>query len=815
MNRMKKLWAVLLLLVASGQVFADEGMWVLKELNKQNLERMKELGFTPSYEQLYSETDPCVANAVVIFGGGCSGITVSNEGLIFTNHHCGFGSIQQLSSVEHDYLKDGFVSQSKEEELPVPGLTVRYLRETVDVSDRINSQIASIKEEHLRLAAADSIGQAMADSVGNTEFQAADVVPFYNNNKYFLIVYDVFNDVRMVFAPPSSVGKFGGDTDNWMWPRHTGDFSVFRVYAGADNKPAAYSKDNKPYQPKYVAEVSLQGYQDKDYAMTIGFPGSTDRYLCSWGVQQRIEVYDVFNDVRMVFAPPSSVGKFGGDTDNWMWPRHTGDFSVFRVYAGADNKPAAYSKDNKPYQPKYVAEVSLQGYQDKDYAMTIGFPGSTDRYLCSWGVQQRIEDSNKPRIEVRGIKQAIWKDAMLKSDEVRIKYASKYAGSSNYWKNSIGMNKGLANLKVIDRKREEEAAFAAWVAQDAKRKEVYGDVLNLLEKGYTSSSEYKKISTYLGEAFLSGAEIVKLARMIQSVDVKGSTPEEIDIFLEDNIKSFFKDYDASLDRKVLAAMMKIVKERVPAENLPDIYKKVDKKYKGDYEKYAADVFKKTSILSYDNIASMLKDPKKYAKLKKDPAAELSLSVLISLFELQQLTGDSYYDIAKGERLYFAGLKEMHSEKAFASDANFTMRVSYGSIGGYRPYDAAWYDYYTTQKGIFEKENPESDEFWVQPEILNLIRSKDFGQYANKDGELQLCFLSNNDITGGNSGSPVFDKNARLIGLAFDGNWEAMSGDIAFEPDLQRTISVDIRYVLYMIDKWGKCPRLIEELKLVK
>ena len=710
---MKKLWAVLLLLVASGQVFADEGMWVLKELNKQNLARMKELGFTPSYEQLYSETDPCVANAVVIFGGGCSGITVSNEGLIFTNHHCGFGSIQQLSSVEHDYLKDGFVSRSKEEELPVPGLTVRYLRETVDVSDCINSQIASIKEEHLRLAAADSIGQAMADSVGNSEYQAASVVPFYNNNKYFLIVYDVFNDVRMVFAPPSSVGKFGGDTDNWMWPRHTGDFSVFRVYAGADNKPAAYSKDNKPYQPKYVAEVSLQGYQDTDYAMTIGFPGSTDRYL------------------------------------------------------------------------------------------------------SPWGVQQRIEDSNKPRIEVRGIKQAIWKDAMLKSDEVRIKYASKYAGSSNYWKNSIGMNKGLANLKVIDRKREVEAAFAAWVAQDAKRKEVYGDVLNLLEKGYTSSSEYKKISTYLGEAFLSGAEIVKLARMIQSVDVKGSTPEEIDIFLEDNIKSFFKDYDANLDRKVLAAMMKVVKERVPAENLPDIYKKVDKKYKGDYEKYATDVFKKTSILSFDNIASMLKNQKKYAKLKKDPAAELSLSVLISLFELQQLTGDSYYDIAKGERLYFAGLKEMYPEKAFASDANFTMRVSYGSIGGYRPYDAAWYDYYTTEKGIFEKENPESDEFWVQPEILDLIRSKDFGQYANKDGELQLCFLSNNDITGGNSGSPVFDKNARLIGLAFDGNWEAMSGDIAFEPDLQRTISVDIRYVLYMIDKWGKCPRLIEELKLVK
>lgn len=713
MNFMKKVWAVLLLLIVAGQMYADEGMWVLKELNKQNLAKMQELGLVPSYKQLYSETDPCVANAVVIFGGGCTGITVSEEGLVFTNHHCGFGSIQQLSSVEHDYLKDGFVSQSKAEELPVPGLSVRYLRETVDVSDRINGEIDTIKEEHLRLAAADSIGQVICDSIGNTEFQAADVVPFYNNNKYFLVVYDVFNDVRMVFAPPSSVGKFGGDTDNWMWPRHTGDFSVFRVYADADNKPAAYSTDNKPYSPKYVAEVSLQGYQDKEYAMTIGFPGSTDRYL------------------------------------------------------------------------------------------------------SSWGVDQRIEDSNKPRIEVRGLKQAIWREAMQASDEVRIKYASKYAGSSNYWKNSIGMNRGLANLNVLDRKKEEEAAFAAWVSQTPERQATYGEVLGLLEKGYTSTDEYKKISTYLMEAFVSGTEIVRLARLVQGIDVTGSTAEEIEAVLEDKIKPFFKDYDATLDQKVLAAMMKVVKERVPAQYLPDIYQKVDKKYKGDYARYAADVFKNTSLLSYDAIEKILKNPKLYAKLKKDPAAELSLSTLISLFELQQFMGDAHYDIEKGERLYFAGLKEMYPDKALSSDANFTMRLSYGSIGGYHPYDAGWYDYYSTEKGILQKENPEDDEFWVQPEILDLIRSKDFGQYANEKGELQLCFLSNNDITGGNSGSPVFDKNARLIGLAFDGNWEAMSGDIAFEPDLQRCISVDIRYVLYMIDKWGKCPRLIEELKLVR
>ena len=713
MKLMKRVWAALLLLAASGQLYADEGMWVLKELNKQNLARMAELGFTPSYDQLYSETDPCVANAVVIFGGGCTGITVSNEGLIFTNHHCGFGAIQQLSSVEHDYLKDGFVSQSKQEELPVPGLTVRYLKETVDVSDRINSQISGIEDEFQRLSAADSIGRVICDSVGNNEFLAADVVPFYSNNKYFLVVYDVYRDVRMVFAPPSSIGKFGGDTDNWMWPRHTGDFSVFRVYANADNKPAEYNADNKPYTPRYVAEVSMQGYQDKDYAMTIGFPGSTDRYL------------------------------------------------------------------------------------------------------CSWGVQQRIENSNKPRIEVRGIKQGIWKEAMLASDAVRIKYASKYAGSSNYWKNSIGMNKGLANLNVIERKRAEETAFADWVAKDQARGAKYGEVLNLLEKGYTSTNKYREALTYLNEAFSSGAEIIRLARMVQSVDIEGATPEEITVFLEDRIQPFFKDYEPSLDQKVLAAMMKIAKERVSPEFLPDIYTSVDKKYKGNYEKYAADVFKKTSLLSYDKIAEMLRNPKQYEKLRKDPASELRLSVLVSIFQLQQLMGDAEYDIAKGERLYFAGLKEMYPEKALSSDANFTMRLSYGSIGGYRPYDAAWYNYYSTDKGILEKEDPTSDEFWVQPEILDLVRSRDFGPYANEKGELQLCFLSNNDITGGNSGSPVFDKNARLIGLAFDGNWEAMSGDIAFEPDLQRCIGVDIRYVLFMIDKWGKCPRLIEELKLVR
>lgn len=708
---MKKVQVVTLLLLTTGNLFADEGMWVLKELNKQNLDRMKELGFTSSYEDLYSETAPSLSNAVVIFGGGCTGITVSETGLIFTNHHCGYSAIQQLSSVEHDYLKDGFVSQSYEAELPVPSLSVRYLRETVDVSERINSQIASYNTEYERVIAADSIAQAICDSIGENEFLAAEVTPFYSNNKYFLVVYDIY---------------------------------------------------------------------------------------C---------------DVRLVFTPPSSVGKFGGDTDNWMWPRHTGDFSVFRVYANNANEPAAYNAANQPYHPRYVAEVSIRGYEENDYAMTIGFPGSTSRYISSWGVKQRIEDSNKPRIEVRGIKQEIWRKAMQSSDAVRIKYASKFAGSSNYWKNSIGMNRGLDNLGVVGRKETEEAAFTHWVNQDDARREKYGNVLALLREGYTATNEYRKISTYLQEAFISGAEIIRLARMVQSVDINGSTAAELDIFLEDRIASFFKDYEPSLDQQSLAAMMQIAKERVPARYLPDIYKKIDKKYKGNYGKYATDVFKNTRLLSYDNIRKIIEDPKEYKKLEKDPAAELSLSVMLSIFELQQYINEQRYDIMKGERLYFAGLQEMHPDKTLYSDANFTMRLSYGSIGGYRPYDAAWYRYFSTNNGILEKENPADDEFWVQPEILNLIRSKDFGAYGNPDGTMNLNFLSNNDITGGNSGSPVFDKNARVIGLAFDGNWEAMSGDIAFEPALQRCISVDIRYVLFMIDKWGKCPRLINELRL--
>lgn len=712
MKYFKSLWMAGALALAAQGAYADEGMYLLNELNKKNLEQMKALGFTLPYDSLYSTTSPSVSDAVVIFGGGCTGIAVSDQGLIFTNHHCGYGAIQSKSSVEHDYLKDGFVSQSLEQEIPIEGLEVRFLKNTIDVTDRIMGEVKSTTDEFTRMSKADSVMTVISDSLSKKPFVQAEVYSYYANNKYY------------------------------------------------------------------------------------------------------VQVYEVFKDVRMVFAPPSSVGKFGGDTDNWMWPRHTGDFSVFRVYADASNQPAEFNKDNKPYKPNYVPEVSLKGYEENDYAMTIGFPGSTQRYLSSWGVQQRIDDSNKPRIEVRGEKQDIWKEAMRADDATRIKYASKYAGSSNYWKNSIGMNKGLARLGVIERKQDIEKNFNTWVSADPARKELYGEVLPLLEKGYTGSDSLREAATYLSETMISGCELVRIARAVESLDDKQSNAQ----VLEDAqtvLTPIFKDYEPSLDKKTMVRMMELCAKRVPAQYQPEIFPSIMKKYKGDFAKYVDHVFAKTKLTSLAGIEKELNSKGGIKKLQKDPAVELSNSVMMAYYALQQDLSGYAYDIEKGERLFLAGLMQMYPDRIFYSDANFTMRLSYGSIKGYIPFDAAEYAYFTTSKGILEKQNPEDDEFFVQPEILELIRKENFGQYANKNGDLNIAFISNNDITGGNSGSPVFDGNGRLIGLAFDGNWEAMSGDIAFEPALQRTISVDIRYVLFMIDRWGNCPRLVNELKLYK
>lgn len=704
---MKKSIGLFICLLLCFSLQADEGMWMLNNLKASNWDRMRELGFTLSPQQLYDTVQPSLKDAVVLFGGGCTGITVSDKGLIFTNHHCGYSAIQSQSAVGKDYLRDGFVAQTMEEELPIPGLAVLYLQKTIDVTPEILRELNDNMDEQGRTNAINKVVRKIEQQyTDSTQSLRARVSSYFSNNAFYLNVYEVLSDVRLVFAPPSSVGKFGDETDNWMWPRHTGDFSVFRVYVNPDKK---------------------EGYQ----------------------------------------------------------------------------------KENLPYKPKFTTKISLEGYRENSFAMTIGYPGRTSRYLTSWGIDQRIKGTNEPRIEVRGIKQNNWKEAMLQSDAVRIKYASKYASSSNYWKNAIGMNRGLEKMHVIERKQALEREFKRWLDANPDKKNQYGEALDLLKTAYLSTDESQNILTYLTEAFTGGAEIIRYA----SLAVSSKRITNWAGFFETGIRPNYKDYEPVLDEKVLAAMLQIVKERVPAKYLPDIYAGIDKKYKGDYAKYAADLFKKSAVPYPDKLKEILGNPKKIKNLEKDPAIQLVQSVQKAITSVREVVMQSRHDIDKGERLFFAGLQEMKPNVNLPSDANSTMRMSYGSVGGYTPYNGAWYDYYTTSDGIFEKYVKDDPEFHIQPEVLDLLRKKDFGVYGNKKGAINIDFLTNNDITGGNSGSPIFDGKGRLLGLAFDGNWEAMSGDIAFETDIQRCIGVDIRYILYMIDKWGHCQRIIDELTI--
>ncbi|MDD2244419.1 MAG: S46 family peptidase [Dysgonamonadaceae bacterium] len=698
-------------LILALTTYADEGMWLLKELNKQSIARMKELGFKFPANKLYDENNASLKDAVVIFGGGCTGAAVSEQGLIFTNHHCGFGAIQKLSAVEHDYLKDGFAAKSFADELPAEGLNVSFLRSTKDVSDEMNKHLPSVLSETQRGVVIDSISKILTKPYAGSEFVRAQVIPFYTGNKFYMVIYDVFRDVRLVVTPPQSIGKFGGDTDNWMWPRHTGDFSVFRVYADANNKPAKYSESNKPYKPKYVIPVSLKGVK--------------------------------------------------------------------------------------------------QG----DFAMTIGYPGSTSRYLSSWGINQRMESENKPRIEVRGAKQDIWWNAMTKNDTIRIKYASKYAGSSNYWKNSIGMNEALTKYNVIGEKQALEARLNQWINSSAANKQKYGNVLSSLESAYNESAELTNYSTYFMETFLRGIEIIGFANSLSQFDM-GATEQEKSDFVKERLINTYKDYEPTLDKKLVPALMKLYAERVPEEYLPSVYNKIKEEFDGDYQKYADWLFSNSKFTNLKDLVDLLKSGD-VESLTADPVMQLNMSVRETLIKMMAPLMSSYQQINKGERDLMAALMEMDPKKNFYPDATFTQRMSYGSVKGYSPKDAVYYDYFTTSDGVLQKVKPGDPEFDLQPEIITMLENKNFGKYAGKDGKLHVGFLSTNDITGGNSGSPVFNGKAELIGLAFDGNWESLSGDILFDNDLQRCINVDILYVLYTIDEIMNAPHIINELRLVK
>lgn len=694
---------------------ADEGMWLLPLLEKLNMGKMTELGLELTAEEIYSINQSSLKDAIVIFGGGCTGEIVSDQGLLLTNHHCGYGRIQAHSSTEHNYLKDGFWAMSKKEELSNPGLSVIFLVRIEDVSERVNSELNDAMSEKERSSKAREVGNIIQQEATEGNHYTARVQSFFGGNNYFLLVYESYNDVRLVGAPPSSIGKYGHDTDNWEWPRHTGDFSVFRVYMSPDGKPAEYSEDNVPLKPKHFLPVSNKGVQKDDFAMILGYPGGTQRYMTSYGI---------------------------------------------------------------------------------DEVLTITHPN---------------------RIKIRGERQKIMLEDMLADEKVRIQYSAKFSGSSNYWKFSIGQSQGLERLKVKETKQKTEENFTEWLNAGTQRKAKYGEALNLIKNSIESRKDYTNATQYYSECLLRGSEIISFAsrttRLYKALEEKNEEGIQKAVEgLKRSAPGFFKNYNAPTDRKISKAMFKLFGEDVPVQYQPEVYNTIRNKYKGDYEKYVDKMFDNSVFVSESSFNAFLENPS-IKVLDKDLAYQFASSTSEKYMELRSKSSEFGENLSKGRRLFIAGLREMDPELVAYPDANFTMRLTYGSVNGYDPRDAVHYKYYTELKGVMEKEDPDNFEFEVDPKLKELYEKKDYGPYGNGD-TMPVCFLTNNDITGGNSGSPVINGKGELLGLAFDGNWEAMSGDVAFEPDLQRTIVVDIRYVLFIMDKLAGAKHLVDEMKVM-
>ncbi|NDV65483.1 S46 family peptidase [Bacteroides sp. 224] len=706
---MKKFNAIILALLICVPVLADEGMWMLGNLNKQTRKSMKELGLKIPANKLYNPDKPSLTDAVVSFGGFCSGVVVSEDGLVFTNHHCGFSAIQQHTTLEHDYLKDGFVARDRSEELPNPELYVRFLLSTEDVTPRILTVLTDSMTEEERHWATDSI----------VEIIQAEV---YERDSTLIPIVDAY-------------------------------------YAGNE----------------------------------------------FW-----LSVYRDFNDVRLVFAPPSSIGKLGWDTDNWMWPRHTGDFSVFRIYANKDNEPADYSPDNVPYQPPYVVPVSLDGYKEGSFCMTLGYPGTTERYLSSYGIEEMMTGINQAMIDVRGVKQAIWKREMDKRDDIRIKYASKYDESSNYWKNSIGTNKAIQQLKVLEKKREMEASLQRWIQNTPFERENLLHLLTSLELDYKQRREPGRAMAYFYETFMYGPELIQLALEILNFDF-GAEEKQLVASIR-KLLDKYENLDLDIDKEVFLAMLREYKKQVSPDYLPEVYNRIAADYGGDDKAFVDSLYANTKLTTPQALRWVAEQDSTF-NLFEDPMIALSLDLIVKVFEINQTITETNMSIERDERLFNAAVRRMYANHDFYPDANFTMRLSFGTVRGYTPFDGAEYSHFTTTRGILEKvrEHFDDPDFQVSPEILSLVSSGDYGQYANQNGDMSVCFISNNDITGGNSGSAMFNAKGELLGLAFDGNWEAMSSDIIFEPDLQRCIGVDVRYMLFIMEKFGKVDHLIKEL----
>ncbi|MBP6977316.1 MAG: S46 family peptidase [Bacteroidales bacterium] len=721
-NFIRKSLIVLFMLSAGIFSRADEGMWIPLLLGEMNEEEMMAMGMRITAEDIYSVNHSSLKDAVVIFGGGCTAEIVSGQGLILTNHHCGYGSIQRNSSIEHDYLTEGFWAFSHDEEIPCPGLTCTLLIRMEDVTDRILSDIPPEETEQERQKIITERMEQIKKKATEGTHYAADIEPFFYGNAYYLFINEIFSDIRLVGAPPSSIGKFGGDTDNWMWPRHTGDFSVFRIYVDSSNMPAVYSPDNVPYTPKNHLKISLKGYQEGDFTFVFGYPGQTTEYL-----------------------------------------------------------------------PSYAVEMITQ-------------------------------EENPIRIQLRAIALGIIDHAMQNDDVTRIQYAAKQAGIANGWKKWIGENRGINRLQANDKKQQFEEQFKRWTAQDPERTSRYGSLLPAFEELYSSLTPYLKAETYLWESAFR-ADLLRLAGTCRNLVSACKDKESDQALIREELASLknllaaqYRNYNEEVDKQLFHQLIQVYYWQLDPAYSPPFFQVITTEYQGDVKRFTEDLFQSSLFDSPKDLLNLLDHFKRadYKKIEKDAAYQLNLELrdyyfnqLVPVMQTLEVSTDSLM------RIYMKAQMEMFSERRFYPDANSTLRVTYGKVSGYRPADAVEYSCFTTLSGIIGKEDPSVHDYVVHEKLKDLHANEDYGRYADKDGSMHTCFIAANHTSGGNSGSPVLNADGHLIGINFDRCWEGTMSDLMYDPGMCRNISLDIRYCLFIIDKFAGAGHLINEMTLVE